>query len=86
MTKNVSISQMKKALFDMYAVNLSKSSKWYKEDIANYKTGLNSLTDYQVKERYDRQTALNSKAFGQWCGSYVDKLDRAGMYNKPLTK
>jgi len=73
--------EMKTALINDCKNRLNKNSKWYSEDVADFKSNLNKVSDSRIKEMYSNIVAFNSKSFEKFVEKEERKLLKAGMYN-----
>jgi hypothetical protein len=72
---------MKKELLENYKKTLSKSSKWYNQDIEDFKQNLDKCSKTKLKEMYNNMIAFNSEEFENKIKEEENKLMKAGMYN-----
>lgn len=75
------ISEMKATLVKNYISGLNKSSKWYEQDIADYKCNIDNISNAKLKEMYDNSIAFNSKSFEKIVAREESKLLKAGMFD-----
>lgn len=76
-----SVLEMKKALINDCKNRLNKNSKWYNDDVVDFKNNLNKCSDSRIKEMYNNSIVFNSKSFEKFIDKEKEKLLKAGMYN-----
>ena len=77
----MTIVAMKKALISNHQSKLNKDSKWYHEDVADFKNNLNKVSDSRVKEMYRNMVAFNSPSFEKWVEQEEGKMLKAGLFD-----
>jgi len=67
----------------LYAKTLKPTSKWFKSDIAEYKTFLGTLSITDIRTRLNKLQALadTKSTFNKQIEKEVQLLDKAGMFN-----
>lgn len=65
----------------LYSNSLNKSSKFYNDDLKDYEKYLQKLSIKDIKEKYGRISALNSKSFENECKFEVNKMIGFGCYD-----
>ena len=73
--------EMKTGLINDCKNRLNKNSKWYNDDVADFKSNLNKCSDSRIKEMYSNSIAFDSKSFEKFVEKEERKLLKAGMYN-----
>ena len=77
----MTILEMKKALINNHQSKLNKNSKWYQEDVADFKSNINKVSDSRIKEMYRNMVAFNSKSFEKWVAQEEGKMKKAGLFD-----
>jgi len=81
------IFHMKKQLITqcavLYAKTLNPKSKWLKQDIAEYKANLSTLSITDIRNRLSKLNAMQdvNSTFNKQVVKEVQLLDKAGMFN-----
>ena len=75
------IRRMKKMLIDSYQCKLNVKSKWYNNDLNDYKDNLDMCSDNRIIEMYNNTLALNSESVENLVTKEVNKMVDAGMFN-----
>jgi hypothetical protein len=65
----------------IYWERSQRESKFFAEDRKNYLIFLESKSDPELEDTYNRLSCLNSKSFENAVNKEINKLDKAGMYN-----
>ena len=86
MQNKITPKTVEQQLVAIYESSLNKESKWYQEDLANYKSNIARITPEEQQHLLNNIKALNSKVFENFVNREVNKMDKAGMYSKPLSK
>lgn len=68
-------------LVENYKKTLNPKSKWLESDLKEYKDKLSLLPIEKVRERYNKSVLINSKEYENKINSYIDKMDKNGMFN-----
>ena len=64
-----------------YRKSLNPSSKWFTQDIQEFKEKVSELRTSEVAERLRNRRAFNSPAFEKLVAKEEAKLNKAGMYD-----
>lgn len=75
--------QLIQQLIEKYKKSLNQKSKWYSEDVKQYKKAISELSVDELNRKLGNISALvdNDSKFNRAVRKEITKLDNAGMYN-----
>jgi len=76
------MENLKAQLLNEFKKSLNADSKWFNEDMENFKSRLNGQSENELKRQLGNLVALNggSAKFNKEVNDHLKELDKAGMF------
>lgn len=76
-------AQLIKKAVELYKLTLNTNSKFYADDVRDFKANISGLSETQINEKISRLNAItsNKSTFNKSVEKEMRKMDNAGMFN-----